>query len=87
MIRTEFSEKGGYYELVYPIYHKFFTLEELKGLLAFYRTPLGRKLLSAMPQLVKESMAAGQKWGQLVAPELQKRVLARFEKEGIRLVK
>ena len=87
LIKAEFAENGSYYDVVYPIYHKFFTLEELNGLLAFYKTPLGRKLIVAMPQLLQESMAAGQKWGETLTPEIQKRVLSRLEKEGIAMGK
>lgn len=44
-----------------------FTAEELRGLAAFYATPLGRKLLERQPLLFQQSFAAGQAWGREAA--------------------
>ncbi len=38
----------------YPLYDKFFTLEELKDLLAFYKSPTGQKFNSISPQFMTE---------------------------------
>ncbi len=51
-----------------PAYDKHFTLAEIEGLTEFYGTPLGRKLVAALPDVMKESqgqaMLMGQKIGQ-----------------------
>lgn len=39
-----------------PIYDRYFTEEELKGLVTFYRSALGRKLLMVTPQIMQDSM-------------------------------
>ena len=39
-----------------PLYDKFFSEQELRDLLAFYRTPTGQKSLKVMPELLAESM-------------------------------
>jgi hypothetical protein len=54
-------------ELVVPIYGKYLSEEDLDGILAFYETPAGKNLLQAQPKILKESMEAGQRWGQEVA--------------------
>jgi hypothetical protein len=51
-------------ELAVPVYDKYFSHEEIKGLLAFYATPLGQKSISVMPQLTNEMRDAGRKWGE-----------------------
>jgi hypothetical protein len=48
------------------IYVRHFTADELRGLVAFYATPLGRKSLQVLPQITQESMMAGQRWGQAI---------------------
>ncbi len=53
-------------DLTAPIYARHFSLEELEGLAAFYRTPLGKTLVSKLPVIVRESMAAGQEWGRQI---------------------
>ena len=46
-------------EAVYPpLYDKYFSEEELREMLAFYRTPLGRKSIEVMPSLMQEAGAA-----------------------------
>jgi len=39
-----------------PVYGKRFTTDELKELLAFYRSPVGNKMKTEMPQIMKESI-------------------------------
>lgn len=43
-----------------------FSLEDLKGLRAFYATPLGQKLIATLPAVTQQGMSAGQAWGQRV---------------------
>ena len=60
-----------------PVYSKHFTLEELEQLAAFYRSPLGKKLTSETPVLLKESMAIGQEWGTEIARRALQKAKAR----------
>lgn len=43
-----------------------FTIDDLKGLRAFYNTPLGQKLITTLPAVTQQGMTAGQGWGQRV---------------------
>ncbi|NJO01345.1 MAG: DUF2059 domain-containing protein [Bacteroidia bacterium] len=45
------------------IYRKHYTHEDIKGLIAFYQTPLGQKLLETTPIIHTESYQAGEQWG------------------------
>ncbi len=82
-----FSEKmsapGGLIDQVIPIYGKYFTHQEIRELLAFYQTPAGKKTILVLPKVVNESMMAGQRWGQSLGPEIEKRVMAALKREGI----
>ena len=65
------------------VYEQNFTLEELSGLLAFYKTPAGRATLEKMPVVMDQAtlekmpvvmdqaMHAAQQWGQEEASKLQ----------------
>jgi len=53
-------------ELTVPIYAKYFTHDEIKELLTFYQTPLGKKMIVTLPSVMQESMIAGQKWGEKI---------------------
>lgn len=70
---------------IYPIYAKYFSVEELEGLLAFNRSPAGQKANRVMPQLIAESNAAAQVWARTLSPQISSRVLQRFKDEGIEI--
>jgi hypothetical protein len=44
-----------------PLYANNYSLDEIRQLTAFYRTPLGRKMMALTPRLAAESMAIGQR--------------------------
>jgi hypothetical protein len=46
-----------------PIYQKHFTAADVAGLLKFYKSPLGQKVITQMPVTMAEGMKAGQEWG------------------------
>ncbi|HYV05971.1 MAG TPA: DUF2059 domain-containing protein [Blastocatellia bacterium] len=43
-------------QMFYPLYDKFFTEDELKDLVAFYKSPTGQKSIGVMPQLLQDAM-------------------------------
>jgi hypothetical protein len=65
-------------ELIVPIYSRHFSLDEIRGLVAFYRTPLGEKVLATLPSITAESIRVGQEWGAAKAREL----IERLEERG-----
>ncbi|MCK5771482.1 DUF2059 domain-containing protein [Algiphilus sp.] len=83
VVREELLEGDSFYKLMYPIYDRYFTLGELEELSAFYDTEVGKKTVRVMPQVVQESMQAGQSWGRRLAPKISERALKRLEEEGI----
>ena len=44
-------------EISVPLYDKYFTEIELRDLVAFYKSPTGKKVIEVMPNLMAESMA------------------------------
>ena len=75
------AERGDFEAMIGGIWDRHFTSAELRELLAFYDTPVGRKTLEVMPALSQESMLAGQQWGQ----RLGMKVGAELEAEGVKL--
>ena len=47
-----------------PVYQKHFNADELDGLLKFYRSPLGQKVINEMPTTMAEANQAGRQWSQ-----------------------
>ena len=56
-------------EKVVPIYDKYLTEEDLQGLLQYYRSPLGQRMLKAQPEIARESQQAGFLLGQKAAQD------------------
>jgi len=46
-----------------PIYKNHLTHNDVKGLIKFYESPLGKKLTVAISAITKESMQIAQTWG------------------------
>ena len=65
-------------ERMIPIYQKHFSADEVAGLLKFYRSPLGQKVIAEMPETMAEGMQVGQQWGRVRAQQM----LGQLQKEG-----
>lgn len=62
------------------IYDKHFSADEIKGLLAFYESDIGRRFIEKQPAIVQDSMAAGQAW----AIGIQEKLRSKLEKRGFK---
>lgn len=65
-------------DLIVPVYDRNFTDAEIDGMLAFYSSPVGRKMLAKLPVVLQESMEVGQTWG----AELSKKIMQRLQQKG-----
>jgi len=54
-------------DMLVPIYAAHLTQPELEELLRFYNSPIGQRLTAVQPAIFKESMAAGESWGEQIA--------------------
>lgn len=75
------AERGEFESLIAGVWDRHFTAAELRQLLAFYDTPVGKKTLEVQPAIAQESMLAGQQWGQ----RLGMKIGAELEAEGVKL--
>jgi hypothetical protein len=69
-------EVQAFIDMAVPSYDKYLTDEEIKGLIAFYQTPLGQKTISVLPKLTLELQAEGAKWGQQMGRQCMLEVLS-----------
>ncbi len=68
-------------EITIPIYDKHLTHGEIRGLLEFYESPLGRKMVEISPKLMEDSMNAGQQWAQQNSQKVVKQALRETAEE------
>ncbi|WP_339916161.1 DUF2059 domain-containing protein [Yeosuana marina] len=62
----------GLYSKMADLYMEEFTQDEIKELVAFYNTDLGKKLASKQTSLAQKAMMFGQSWGMEVQSIAQK---------------
>jgi hypothetical protein len=68
------------------IYAEHFTEQELKDALAFYRTPLGKKLIDEEPKVLDQSMKAADDWSRKFADEVVTKFRAEMKARGKNLM-
>jgi hypothetical protein len=57
-----------------PSYEKYFTHADIKELIRFYESPIGKKLISVQPKIMQECMVAGQEWGRKLGEKVAKKL-------------
>ncbi len=80
----DFEKKADMNELmeqIIPIYDKHLNHEDIKGLVKFYETPLGKKVVTTLPSIMQESMMAGQQWGMKIGQQIAKELEAKGYKK------
>ena len=57
------------------IYDQYLSAEDVKGIIKFYESPVGKKLTNVLPQMTRESIEAGEQYG----IEAEKRALRKLK--------
>jgi uncharacterized protein len=86
VLTTEFSNAFNGQEMKgqqVSLYAKYFTHEEVKGLIAFNESELGKKAISVMPNLTREGAAIGERWGDANMPRVLQVMEKRLKAEGL----
>lgn len=82
-LRTEFAPKRD--ELMNhaaKLYADRFSEQELKDMLAFYKSPLGKKMTNVEPQVLDQTFEYIQQWGGKVSEDVMSRFRAEMKKKG-----
>ena len=82
-MRTDLAPRFG--ELtseVATLYTKHFTEAELKELLAFYKSPVGMKLISEQPKVGEEGLKFAQTWANSLSDEVIIKMRDELKKRG-----
>jgi uncharacterized protein len=64
------------------IYATRFTEQELKDVLAFYKSPLGQKLLAEEPRILDEGMRNAETWANKLSEEVIGKIRVEMKKRG-----
>lgn len=72
-------EKADLDDTVIPIYQKYLSQQDAAAIIAFYKTPAGQHMLTALPEISRESQQAGALLGEKVVREVIERHKAEIE--------
>jgi hypothetical protein len=64
------------------VYASHFTESELRDLLTFYQSPLGRKAILEEPKVLEESMESAGTWADRLSADVMARMRAEMKKRG-----
>ena len=83
---TKFSErKQEAFDQVAIVFAEAFTAGEIREIVAFYRTPVGAKLIKAQPEIAQKTLAIGQAWGRKIGQDIDQEVRRELKNRGIAL--
>lgn len=61
-------------EMLVPVYQRHLTEADLQAMIAFYKTPVGKKYAEKTPLIMQESMQVGQQWGMRIGTLFQEKL-------------
>jgi hypothetical protein len=83
---AKFSErKQEAFDQVAVVFAERFTAAELKEIIAFYKTPIGAKLVRLQPEIGQRTLAIGQAWGRKIGQEIEQEVRKELKGRGVEL--
>jgi len=61
-------------DLLVPVYHKHLNIEDIKSVIAFYKSESGQKFVEKTPLIMQEAMIIGEEWGKGIGEKIIKEI-------------
>jgi len=68
------EEMPAFMDLQVSVYARYYSAQELKDVIAFYRTPLGAKMIRTAPLVMHDTIAISKDWSEGLAPKITERI-------------
>ncbi len=82
-LRTEYAPRASQLvDQVAQLYARTFTEQELKDALAFYKSPLGKKIVNEEPKVLDDGFRRIQQWANKFSEEVMSKMRAEMKKKG-----
>ena len=79
------KRKGELIEQIAAVYAEKLALEDLTNIIGFYKSPAGAKFIAVQPDITRQSMMLGQRWGAQLGREIELEAREELKKRGIPL--
>lgn len=85
MVERFSARKSEMLEMIAVIYAGKLSEPDMKDLTAFFSKGAGAAFIAKQPEILTESMAAGQQWGQKIGLEIEEQIREELKKRGIKI--
>jgi hypothetical protein len=79
------DRKGELIDQIATLYAEQLSIDEIKAVTGFYRSPAGAKMIAVQPQIMRQAMLLGQRWGAGIGREIEQEARRELKKRGIEL--
>jgi hypothetical protein len=69
---------------IVQLYAQQITVEDLLSMTAFFRSPAGQRFVTLQPELTRQQMEIGQRWGERVALDAQRELQIYMRQRGFK---
>ena len=67
------------------IYARHYSLAELQSIAAFYRSDIGKKMITEAPSILKDTVLLGQVWGAATGQHAAEETIKKLRAQGIKI--
>lgn len=85
MVKRFSARKGELIDEIAGIYARKMSVEDMRDITRFYQSEVGRRMVEAQPEIMRQSMLAGQNWGQRIGAEIDAEMRRELKRRGIDL--
>lgn len=75
MLKTSIKDLA---EMLTPVYKKYLSIDDLKAVVAFYKTPAGKKMAKYQPEITEQSMEIGGAWGEKIGEKIIEKIEKKY---------
>lgn len=77
--------KGELIEQIAVLYAEKLSAEDMGAVVAFYKSPAGAKFIAIQPEMSRQAMTLGHRWGSAIGREIEAEARRELKKRGIEL--
>jgi hypothetical protein len=79
------SRRGELLDEIAVLYAQRLEAAEMRAVAEFYRSAVGSKLIDVQPEIMQQSMLAGQRWGARIGQEIEEEARRELKRRGVDL--
>lgn len=79
------DRKGELIDQIAALYAEKLSAEDMTAIVAFYRSPVGVRFIAIQPEMSRQAMTLGQRWGSAIGREIEAEARRELKKRGIEL--